>query len=305
MREDEATTEGTLAVRYLVQKLQEAHENPALGPTVQALLQSQLAGPSHRPGKEPMVEEAKEPMVVESKEEEREKSPSKEISQKRRSSPLSCSPKRRRSVSSSNSSSKSGRSARGRFHRSRSHKSPSPPPRREAKVTGHARRHGPSPPPRRDARPSARQRRRSHSPSKSSETHDPERRRRRSPSQHARRRRTPSPSDSPSSDGEDSTASSGSSKSRHTHKSRRKHPAWKRSRKMKPKFREGGKNVVFLTYDGTYGETERILAFIQQFDAAFGGEDFEEASKLRHVAMYLTKSSRQWWASLKTRGKAP
>ena len=63
--------------------------------------------------------------------------------------------------------------------------------------------------------------------------------------------------------------------------------------------------MTFLTYDGTYGDTDRILAFIQQFDAAFGGESFQEASKLRHIAMYLTKSGRQWWASLKSRGKAP
>ena len=77
-------------------------------------------------------------------------------------------------------------------------------------------------------------------------------------------------------------------------------PTWKRSQKIAPKFREGGKNVSFLTYDGTYGDTDKILAFIQQFDAAFGGENFQEASKLRHVAMYLTKSGKQWWASLKT-----
>ena len=44
LREDEATTKGTRAVRYLVQRLQEANSNPALGPTVQALLQHQLVG---------------------------------------------------------------------------------------------------------------------------------------------------------------------------------------------------------------------------------------------------------------------
>ena len=32
LREDEATTQGTLAVRYLVQKLQEAHENSGAWP---------------------------------------------------------------------------------------------------------------------------------------------------------------------------------------------------------------------------------------------------------------------------------
>ena len=39
--------------------------------------------------------------------------------------------------------------------------------------------------------------------------------------------------------------------------------------------------------------------------SAFGGEHFEEHSKLRHVAMYFQKSARQWWASLRTRGLAP
>ena len=77
--------------------------------------------------------------------------------------------------------------------------------------------------------------------------------------------------------------------------------AWRRSRK----FKEGGKNVSFLTYDGTFAQTDRVLSFIQQFDSAFGGEDFSESSKLRHVAMYLQKSARKWWASLKSVGRQP
>ena len=60
-----------------------------------------------------------------------------------------------------------------------------------------------------------------------------------------------------------------------------------------------------MTYDGTYGETDKVLAFIQQFDAAFGGETFDEASKLRHVAMYVTKSGRKWWSKLQMEGEAP
>ena len=28
------------------------------------------------------------------------------------------------------------------------------------------------------------------------------------------------------------------------------------------KFQEGGKNVTFLTYDGTYGKTDKVLDFI-------------------------------------------
>ena len=216
----------------------------------------------------------------------RERSPSQEASQERRPpNPSTQSPKRRRSSPNSEDSSRSGRSTRGRFHRSRSKRSATPPPRREANPSMHAHR-----------------RRRSPSPTRR-ETHAQEQRRRRSPSPPMRQRRTPSPSDSPSSDDEASSASS--KRSHNSNKSRRKHPAWKRSQKIAPKFREGGKNVTFLTYDGTYGDTDKILAFIQQFDAAFGGENFQEASKLRHVAMYLQKSGRQWWASLKTRGKAP
>ena len=38
LKDDEASTQGTLAVRYLVRKLQEAKTNPALAPMVQALM---------------------------------------------------------------------------------------------------------------------------------------------------------------------------------------------------------------------------------------------------------------------------
>ena len=44
---------------------------------------------------------------------------------------------------------------------------------------------------------------------------------------------------------------------------------------------------------------------MQQFDAAFGGENFTESSKLRSMAMHLQKSARQWWASLRVQGEAP
>ena len=69
--------------------------------------------------------------------------------------------------------------------------------------------------------------------------------------------------------------------------------------------KEGGKNITFLSSDGTYGATDHIVGFIQKFDSAFGGEYFKERSKLRHVAMYFQKSARQWWASLRTRDIAP
>ncbi|MCO5587033.1 hypothetical protein L7F22_040978 [Adiantum nelumboides] len=85
---------------------------------------------------------------------------------------------------------------------------------------------------------------------------------------------------------------------------KRSYAARKGSIKLE-KFKEGGKNISFLTYDGTFGATNKVLAFIQQFDVAFGDEGFTESSKLRHVAMHFQKSARQWWASLRANGEAP
>ncbi|MCO5576553.1 hypothetical protein L7F22_030365 [Adiantum nelumboides] len=50
---------------------------------------------------------------------------------------------------------------------------------------------------------------------------------------------------------------------------------------------------------------DKVLTFIQQFDAAFGDEGFTESSKLHHVAMHFQKSAKQWWASLQANGEAP
>ncbi|MCO5610489.1 hypothetical protein L7F22_064728 [Adiantum nelumboides] len=117
------------------------------------------------------------------------------------------------------------------------------------------------------------------------------------------RKRSPSsPSSSPSSSSNEGSGYSSQERQRRRH--RRSYAAWKRSSKLK-KFKEGGKNISFLTYDGTFGATDKVLAFIQQFDAAFGDEGFTESSKLRHVAMHFQKSARQWWASLRANGEAP
>ncbi|MCO5602196.1 hypothetical protein L7F22_056324 [Adiantum nelumboides] len=117
------------------------------------------------------------------------------------------------------------------------------------------------------------------------------------------RKRSPSsPSSSPSSSSDEDSGYSSQERQRRGH--RRSYAAWKRSSKLK-KFKEGGKNISFLTYDGTFGATDKVLAFIQQFDAAFGDEGFTESSKLRHVAMHFQKSARQWWASLRANGEAP
>ncbi|MCO5564994.1 hypothetical protein L7F22_018664 [Adiantum nelumboides] len=117
-----------------------------------------------------------------------------------------------------------------------------------------------------------------------------------------KKERNRSPSSSPSSSLDESIGYSSQEKQRRGHQ--RSYAAWKRSNKLK-KFKEGGKNISFLTYDGTFGATDKVLAFIQQFDAAFGNEGFTDSSKLRHVAMHFQKSAKQWWVSLRANGEAP
>ncbi|MCO5558930.1 hypothetical protein L7F22_012521 [Adiantum nelumboides] len=118
-----------------------------------------------------------------------------------------------------------------------------------------------------------------------------------------KRKRSPSsPSSSPFSSSDKSSGYSSQEKQRRGHQ--RSYAAWKRSSKPK-KFKEGGKNIHFLTYEGTFGASDKVLAFIQQFDAAFGDEGFTESSKLHHIAMHFQKSTRKWWASLRANGKVP
>ena len=71
------------------------------------------------------------------------------------------------------------------------------------------------------------------------------------------------------------------------------------------KFKEGGKSIIFLTYDGTFREINKILDFIQQYDAAYGDEHFSKSSKLCNMAMYFEKLAHQWWSSLHAQGRAP
>ena len=149
------------------------------------------------------------------------------------------------------------------------------------------------------------------SPSREVSSSSSSRGRKRERERHARRchkpKRTPSPPSSPSKGSSFPSSSSSDGNSSSSHHKRRRHDtyrAWKRSRKLQ-KFKEGGKSITFQTYDGSYGATDKVLSFIQQFDAAFGGEDFTESSKLRHVAMHFTKAARQWWASLKAQNTHP
>ncbi|MCO5587743.1 hypothetical protein L7F22_041695 [Adiantum nelumboides] len=117
-------------------------------------------------------------------------------------------------------------------------------------------------------------------------------------------RKSPTPPTSPSSSPRGESSSEESSSTYKVRHPRRKHHAWKRAKKLK-KFKEGGKSITFQIFDGSYGHVDKVLTFIQQFDAAFGGEDFTEASKLRNVAMHLTKSARHWWSTLCAKNQAP
>lgn len=148
-RDDEGTTLGIHKLQLLLQKLQDAQENPKLSPMVQNLLATRdltlrnTWRPPSRMG-EPLPEDDNLPIMqgeapredtptqvlplTMSKEEERnkERSPSPKRGRKRRRSQERIS--RRRSPSSeSTSSSKSGRNPHGRFHKGRK-QAPSPSP---------------------------------------------------------------------------------------------------------------------------------------------------------------------------------
>lgn len=59
-------------------------------------------------------------------------------------------------------------------------------------------------------------------------------------------------------------------------------------------FKEG-KSIKFQTYKGAYGDTYKVIRFVQQFDDAFAGEHFSECSKLRYDGS-ASSESKSWWA---------
>ena len=137
LREDEATAEGTGAIRYLVQRLQEANSNPALGPTVQALLQHQLVGTSLLGEFQPKEAIVHTTMGDLSTGDLEHMQPPRETHVER-------SPKRQRLVSNS-SLEESGQSRRGRFHRSCTKRSPIPQIKEAEEGEPHTQRRGGSP----------------------------------------------------------------------------------------------------------------------------------------------------------------
>ncbi|MCO5603644.1 hypothetical protein L7F22_057795 [Adiantum nelumboides] len=68
--------------------------------------------------------------------------------------------------------------------------------------------------------------------------------------------------------------------------------------KGKPKdYKEGGQAVKFDTFHGTHDKLKAVL-FLQQFDAAFAGGNFTEASKIRKAATFLKTNALQWWTTM-------
>ncbi len=62
--------------------------------------------------------------------------------------------------------------------------------------------------------------------------------------------------------------------------------------------------MKFDTFHGTKDKL-KALAFIQQFDAAFSGGNFTEASKVRKAASFLKGNALQWWSTLLMQGQHP
>ncbi|MCO5563733.1 hypothetical protein L7F22_017380 [Adiantum nelumboides] len=133
---------------------------------------------------------------------------------------------------------------------------------------------------------------------------------------HARRRYkpkwTPSLSSSPSKRSSFSSSSSCDGYSSKSHHKRRRldtHRTWKRSRKLQ-KFKEGGKSITFQTYDGSYGATDKVLSFIQQYCAGLT-EDiraYVNDQKPRTIVEVIHRSKKHLMAdhlSRITNGEAP
>ncbi|MCO5563833.1 hypothetical protein L7F22_017482 [Adiantum nelumboides] len=69
-------------------------------------------------------------------------------------------------------------------------------------------------------------------------------------------------------------------------------------------YKEGGAAVKFDSFDGQKNKLKALI-FLQQFDAAFSGGHFTEASKVRKAASFLKGNALQWWMTLLKQGVAP
>ncbi|MCO5572890.1 hypothetical protein L7F22_026651 [Adiantum nelumboides] len=69
-------------------------------------------------------------------------------------------------------------------------------------------------------------------------------------------------------------------------------------------YKEGGKGVTFTTFT-RFDDRKKALSFLQQFEKAYAGGNFTEASKVCKAATYLTGNAGQWWTTLLLQGQAP
>ncbi|MCO5579519.1 hypothetical protein L7F22_033374 [Adiantum nelumboides] len=73
----------------------------------------------------------------------------------------------------------------------------------------------------------------------------------------------------------------------------------------KPKaYKEGGATVKFETFNGFEDKT-KPLTFLQQFDTAYAGGSFTEASKVKKAATFLKGNVLTWWMTLLMQGQEP
>ena len=126
LKDDDASAEGTQAIRLLVQKLHEAQGNSSLQLVVQALLRANNLATSHN--KERTLSPDHVSLQCNPRASDRKENSSEGAPQRRRvpHSPVCASKRRRPSASSDSISSQSGNSERGR-HRQWRRRSPSPP----------------------------------------------------------------------------------------------------------------------------------------------------------------------------------
>ncbi|KAI5063544.1 hypothetical protein GOP47_0022091 [Adiantum capillus-veneris] len=294
--DEQATNDAPMLINYLVSRLQQAMGNPSLQREVQRQLRAHGILQAHHhdertPRKPPCetpkrglspIREGLKNLLLD------DASPS----QRRTQEPP---PKEReRSESPATSAEMAPR-------RRQTKRSPSPPKRRRPSHSSP--RHNSKRDDKKQEKKKARKRTPSSPSSSSSSSYESDGKDDEDQDKKKARKRSPSfPRSSNSSPSEESDGATIEPSKRRGH--RKSYAAWKRSSKLN-KFKEGGKSISFLTYDGTFGATNKVLAFIQQFDAAFGDEGFTESSKLRHVAMHFQKSSRQWWSSLQANGEDP
>ena len=62
--------------------------------------------------------------------------------------------------------------------------------------------------------------------------------------------------------------------------------------------------MKFESFNGE-SDKKKALSFIQQFDNAFSGGNFTEASKIRKAASFLKGNAQQWWSAVLLQGAAP